>query len=244
MSGNGKAATHSASGLSDVWPLANTKMLPYYFTAPGDSSDIAGALASTLPEYSTEPLMNYTVDYSTTSGSRPRWSAPANPHKYSNMSENDAKAVTFTSSILTQTVQVTGHPVVHVWLSTEAPDLDLFVYLEEVSQNGNSIYITEGVLRASNRALREAPYRYLDLPFHTFYETDVLPVPAGEPVELIFDLLPTSFQFASGKQIRVTIAFADAGNFATPTLDPAPTVYLLQDADHSSFIELPIVGNP
>ncbi len=160
------------------------------------------------------------------------------------MKINDAKAITFTTPVLTQAVQVSGHPVVHVWLSTQASDLDLFAYLEEVDKKGNSTYITENCLRASHRALAQAPYRYLGLPFHTFFESDWRPIPSGEPVELVFDLLPTAYQFAPGRQIRLAFAFADAGNFTTPRLDPAPQVSLLQDADHPSYIELPVVQNP
>jgi putative CocE/NonD family hydrolase len=160
------------------------------------------------------------------------------------MRANDAKALTFTTPVLTQSRQVTGHPVLHVWLATEAPDLDLFAYLEEVDQQGNSTYITEGCLRASNRTLGQAPYEYFGLPFRTFYESDQQRIPSGEPAELVFDLLPTAYQFMAGKHIRVALAFADAGNFTTPVLDPAPVVHLLQDAAHPSFIELPMVENP
>jgi hypothetical protein len=59
---------------------------------------------------------------------------------------------------------------------------------------------------------------------------------------LIFDLLPTSYLFQVGNRIRVTIAFADADNFDTPILDPAPEVRLLRDATHASLVELPIVS--
>jgi predicted acyl esterase len=69
-------------------------------------------------------------------------------------------------------------------------------------------------------------------------------IPAGEPVELVFDLLPTAYQFSAGNQIRIALTFADAGNFTTPVLDPAPMVALLQDAEHPSFVDLPVVKNP
>ena len=138
-------------------------------------------------------------------------------------------------------VQVIGHPVAHVWLSSDAPDLDVFAYLEEVGANGDSTYITEGNLRASHRTLGQAPYDNLGLPYHSYFKSDQKLIPAGEPVELVFDLLPTAYQFARGKRIRITIAFADADNFETPALDPAPKLRLLRDANHPSFIQLPVV---
>jgi predicted acyl esterase len=66
-------------------------------------------------------------------------------------------------------------------------------------------------------------------------------IPAGQPLELVFDLRPTAWQFPQGSQMRITIAFADAGNFDTPVLDPPPTVQLLREAAHPSFVDLPIV---
>jgi hypothetical protein len=55
---------------------------------------------------------------------------------------------------------------------------------------------------------------------------------------------PTAWHFPPGKQIRITVAFADAGSFATPILTPAPTLQILRDKNHLSYIELPIVQYP
>lgn len=160
------------------------------------------------------------------------------------MRANDEKALTYTTPPLETNVEVTGHPVVYLWLVTDAPDLDVFVYLEEVDGKGNSTYITEGNLRASHRALSAAPYDNLGLPHHSHYECDLEPIPAGEPFELIFDLLSTSYLFQAGNRIRITVAFADADNFDTPVLGPAPTLKLLRNNSFSTYIELPVVHNP
>ena len=44
------------------------------------------------------------------------------------------------------------------------------------------------------------------------------PIPSLAPIELVFDLLPTAYEFSRGQRIRITIAFADKGNFDTPVL--------------------------
>jgi hypothetical protein len=59
---------------------------------------------------------------------------------------------------------------------------------------------------------------------------------------LSFDFLATSYLFQADNRIRITIAFADADNFDTPILDPAPEVRLLKDASHASLVELPMVS--
>jgi hypothetical protein len=60
----------------------------------------------------------------------------------------------------------------------------------------------------------------------------------GEPVELVFDLLPTSRLYPRGSRIRLAITCADADNFDTPILDPAPEIQLQRNARHASFIDL------
>ena len=63
------------------------------------------------------------------------------PHKYPDMRSHDALALTYTTPPLARATNIIGHPVIHLWLSTEAPDLDPFVYLEEVDWR-NSTYIS------------------------------------------------------------------------------------------------------
>ncbi len=57
----------------------------------------------------------------------------------------------------------------------------------------------------------------------------------------MFDLLPTSKLFHKGNRIRIAITGADADNFETPILDPAPEIHLLRNATYASFVELPII---
>ena len=156
---------------------------------------------------------------------------------------NDKKGLTYTSPPLSSDLEVTGHPVVHLWVSSSAGDGDFFVYLEDVSEANYSKYITEGNLRASYRAISAAPYEYLGLPYHRSNAEDIADLP-DEPVELVFDLLPTSYVFEAGHRIRITITCADKDNYLTPQLDPPPTVQLYREADHASYIELPIIPNP
>jgi putative CocE/NonD family hydrolase len=228
---------------SEQWPLPNQQMTRFYL-AEGRTGSVAsvndGFLRPELPG-NPDSVDAYTVDYSTTSGGDARWSAVVKDGRYPARRANDEKALTYTTPPLEDDVEVTGHPVVHLWLVTDAADLDVFAYLEEVDAKGNVAYVTEGNLRASHRALNEAPYNNLALPYHRSFEQDVTPIPAGKPVELVFDLLPTSKLFRKGNRIRVAIACADADNFDTPILDPVPEMRLMRNATYASFIELPII---
>jgi putative CocE/NonD family hydrolase len=239
-----KSGWHSAW----KWPLPDEKLTNYYFdgTHSGRVDSVNdGTLSLALP-VTTAGVDEYHVDYSTTTGTATRWTAGYNvmsPVYPTTLMFNDEKGLTYTSSPLTAEVEVTGHPVVHLWVTSSARDGDFFVYLEDVTEASFSKYITEGNLRASHRAISTAPYNYLGLPYHRSYAEDIVDLP-DQPVELVFDLLPTSYVFDAGHRIRVTITCADKDTALTPQLDPPPTIHLYREADHASYIVLPIIPNP
>jgi len=236
------ASKKDAWRTSAQWPLANQKLTRFYFGEgkTGSVASINDGFLRPEPQHDKDAADVYTVDYSTTSGKYSRWYAVNWPRNYPNMQTNDQKALTYTTPPLESDMEVTGHPVVHLWFVTDASDLDFFVYLEEVD-GSRSTYLTEGNLRASHRALSKAPFNNLGLPYHRHYKSDLAPIAAGEPVELVFDLLTTSYLFRSGNHIRITVTCADADNFETPALDPAPKIRLLRDTAHASFVEFPII---
>jgi len=225
------------------WPIEKQKLTRFYFRE-GKTGSITslndGFLATEAPT-AQDAFDAYSVDYTTTSGKHSRWTAVNWPRDYPDMSSNDKKALTFTTYPLDTDLEVTGHPVAHLWLSTDASDIDVFVYLEEVDSKNRSTYITEGNLRASHRKLSQAPFNNMGLPYHSHYQSDWAQIRAGKPAELAFSLLPTSYRFHKGSRIRTTIVCADADNFDTPIIKPAPTLHLLRDMHHPSFIQLPVV---
>jgi putative CocE/NonD family hydrolase len=228
---------------TEVWPLDDQEMTRYYFGAGASGGATPVTTGTLTPSSPTAPEASdaYRVDYTTTTGTKARWTAVNWAHQYPDLSAHDAKALTYTTAPLPTAVQVVGHALVHVWCSCDAPDVDLFAYLEEVDGNGHATYITEGNLRASHRGVSQAPYENLGLPYHTHFQSELQPILAGEPVELVFDLLPTAYQFQQGHRIRLTIACADADNFATLSLNPAPTLHVLRETSHPSSLDLPIV---
>jgi putative CocE/NonD family hydrolase len=225
------------------WPLLNEEPTSYYFVAgpTGTVDSVNDGSLSTRPPTGGNGKDTYVVDYTTTSGKATRWTnGYGGGFEYPDMSANDAKGVTYTSSALDSDTEVTGHPIVHLWVSSTAEDGDFFVYLEEVDKQGVSHYITEGTLRASHRVLSEPPFDYLGLPYHRSFEEDVVALPQ-EPVELFLDLHPTSNLFDVGHRIRVTVTCSDRDNALTPELQPSPTVTMYRNSDYPSHIVLPII---
>jgi putative CocE/NonD family hydrolase len=229
------------------WPLPESVPTPYYFDS-GRSGSVAstndGRLVKTAPGAS-GTKDDYHVDYATTSGTTTRWdNTVGEGFGYPDRTPQDVKSLTYTTERLKTEVEVTGFPVVHLWVSSTATDGDFFAYLEEVTAEGAARYVTEGCLRASLRTMSAAPYDNLGLPYHQAFDTDIGPLQPGEPVELVFSLEPTSIVFNKDHRIRLTIACADADNAATPRLDPAPTISIYRDKDKASFVSLPVVPKP
>lgn len=229
---------NSAWRTAPKWPLQDEQRTRFYFSSDGSSEQ---GLLTTRKSTSNDAFDAYTVDYSTTSGVNSRWNSVIQEMDYPDMALNDRKAITYTTAPLEDDREITGHPVVHLFIVTQARDIDFFVYLEELDSRGQSTYITEGCLRASHRALGRAPFNNGELPFHRSFKEDLKSLPPGKPVELTLDLLPTSRLFRRGNRIRIAITCADADSFKTPVLSPAPAVHILRNGRYASFVELPIV---
>lgn len=84
------------------------------------------------------------MDYSASSGTTTRRdNAVGGGFGYGDMAANDSKGLTYTTRPLPGDTEVTGHPTVHLRVSSTAPDGDFFVYLQEVDSRGASHYVTD-----------------------------------------------------------------------------------------------------
>ena len=197
---------------SSGWPLANERRTPFYFDA--------GKLGGSAPATQGETRMQVVYGVDDTSF----WKS----------------GMSFVSAPLGEDTEITGHPVAQVWLATTATDADLIARIDDLAPDGTANYVgVEGKLRASMRALADAPYENLGLPWHPGTEASRQPLQPGQPVELTFDLMPMSYLFKAGHRIRVTLQFADAR--ATAKADPAPWVTVFHGPGAASRIILPVI---
>jgi predicted acyl esterase len=93
-----------------------------------------------------------------------------------------------------------------------------------------------GQLRASRRALAEAPFNNLGLPWHSHLQKDAKPLAANKPEEIVFDLLPISYIFKAGHKVRVTLTFTDVDR-----KENKAAVRVLRDPTHASRLVLPVI---
>lgn len=155
------------------------------------------------------------------------------------------KALAFDSPPLTQQTVMAGSGSVDLWLRSTAPDTDLEVTLTELRPDGQELYVQNGWLRASHRALDASKSTVLQ-PWHSDTQADAAPLPAGQFVEARVALFPFAHVFNAGSRIRITVE-APGGNRPFWTFaDLAANGTVTNDIAHSwrypSKVVLPVIG--
>ena len=227
-------ATHAEEWrAAPSWPPVSGKRS--FYTAPGRQ------LAAARPNDGTSD--EQCADFTAGSGTQTRYERIAGidaTNYYNDWQEREGKLLSFTTPPLDQPLEIAGHPIVSLWLSSSEPDAALFAYLSEIEADGTTRYVTEGVLRAIHRAEAPAPREYRTTwPFRTFARKDAKPMPIGEPQLLKFALLPIAWRFAKGSRIRLSIAGADADHFAQTPHGRPPLLTVHSGGEQATVLELP-----
>ncbi|MBN1351602.1 CocE/NonD family hydrolase [candidate division KSB1 bacterium] len=201
--------------------------------------------------------------YGSNGGNRWLGIAGNEPDSLPSRNQADARALCYQTQPLERDMEVTGHPVVTLWLTSTADYGDIFVYLSDVDPAGKSVLVTEGQLRAGFAGLYDndqmiethAGIDVLpDLPWHGFKKqqyTDKI-FANGNLVTLTIDFHPTSWVFKKGHQLRLSIACSDFPTFRLhPKLCPAndpddpqnivPEISVHYGGSRQSCIELPVI---
>lgn len=218
---------------SDVWPIAGTEVTRYFFNADN------GLSTNTPTE--TDASDSYKVDFGVSTSKNNRWTTQmGGPVKnLNNRNEMDERMLVYTSAPVTEDIQITGTPVVRLKMTSTHEDGAVIVYLEDVDENGNSTYITEGGLRLIHRKEQVQDDKHFNM--HSFNELDAQPMVEGEIEEVAFKLWPTSVLIKKGHSIRIAIAGADKSVFDKCPKRGTPTYEIMRNLVNMSFVELPIV---
>ncbi len=240
------------------WPLKRQQLTDYFFSQEKMLSK----------KQSTEGADTYKADFTHDStygkSKASRWHMIPVPKNVPMRNEQDKKALTYTTDKLENDTEVTGHPIIDLWVSSSTDDSDFFVFLEDISENGDAVVVTEGALRGgfakqhSNDKMILAGKKNIKvlpaLPFHGYeindYDDNVFS--QGKVVLLKFDLQPTSWIFKKGHRIRVSIACSNWPTFRlNPKLSPnnspndpqnrIPTITVHHNSEYPSRITLPVI---
>jgi uncharacterized protein len=221
---------------SETWPPPNASSVEFFFSGENRLKADRPAEPDAFDLYQVNP--------ETGTSDSARWNSIANitgaSIAYPDRKERDRLLLCYDSPPLEADMIVTGHPVITLFVESPAPDGQFFAYLEELDEEGNVFYVTEGMLRAIHRKLSDAepPYSF-PAPYRTFNKADAAPLAAGEVARLTFDLIPVSHRFKKGHSIRIAIAGADKDHFPVMPGDP-PEIRVHRNSNHPSGIVLPV----
>jgi putative CocE/NonD family hydrolase len=220
---------------SDTWPPPGVRMHVYYLAKDNQ-------LSRTQPSESDGSDL-YKVDNLVGSGKKSRWRtltlSVRGAKLYPDRRGRDNKLLVYTSQPLERDLEVTGHPLVRFYISSNTEDACVFVYLEDVDEKNSVTMVTEGQLRAMHRRL-EGVYNGT-IPHRSFLKRDANPLFPGEIIELEFDLIPTSYLFKKYHSIRIAVAGADQDHFA-PLSGVPPLLTFYRNERFPSCLELPVVN--
>lgn len=218
---------------ADNWPPIETSTR--FFV--GDDNSLAGD-----PPRSGED--KYQVDFTTGTGAETRYERIAGIDSrdyYRDWQGRTARMLCYNSAPLATAMELAGHGLADLWLSSSEPDIALFVYLTEVEAGGTERYVTEGLLRALHRKERPAPESYRTTwPFRSFARGDAAPLVPGKVERIRIPLLPVAWRFSAGSQIRLSIAGADDDHCGQVPHGRPPLLDLFRGEGHASALELPL----
>ena len=222
---------------ADQWPLSEAETTSLYLAADG-------ALSPEKPNRS-DASDTHRPDFRAGTGHRTRYerlSTIAVEAYYDDWHGRDERMLTYTSEPLSKDRTLSGHPVVTLHFASSEKDGSFFVYLEDVDPDGRTRYVTEGMLRAMHRKVRETPAGLQWVgPYHSLEEADAALLTPGEPAELAFSLYPTSWRFREGHKIRIAIAACDGDHFSHIPAGRIPELTFHRNAARASRIELPFI---
>ncbi|SER68084.1 CocE/NonD family hydrolase [Salisediminibacterium halotolerans] len=215
------------------WPLERTDYTEMYFCSGGQLSFSPEGLSSAFtytynPEQPVPTIGGSTLFYQGIN------SGP--------LEQKDTAArgdvLVFETPLLENDMEVTGPVAVTLFAATDAIDTDFTAKLTDVSPNGNSIILTEGIVRAS----------YAGKTSNTSQEK----FQAGKAVKYLIDLWATSNTFFAGHRIRVEISSSNFPKYAvnlntggsvvedTQAVSAEQTIFT--GGETASFITLPVIA--
>ena len=228
------------------WPLARAVNTHYYLHSNGGANSLHGNgyLTTDLPEHDESASDKYDYDPNNpviTRGGALLLSPEYPPGPFDQQpTESREDVLVYTSGELKEDLEVTGPIKVHLWAVSSAPDTDFVARLVDVHDDGYAQNLTDGIIRARYRHFERG-------------ETPSLIEP-GKAYEYEIDLWATSNVFKAGHRIRLEVTSSNfprwdrnpntGHDFGTDTEMVVAHQTILHDAEHASYIVLPIVPVP
>ena len=154
----------------------------------------------------------------------------------------DGTSAAFVSEPLDDDHVLLGSASVELWLESTADDTDVEVTLSEIRPDGTEMYVQNGWLRASHRAVdpaRSKPRR----PWQTHHPADQEPLPDDDFVSMEIEIFPFGHVFREGSQVKLAVE-SPGGNrdlWGFGVIQEPATNSIGHTAEMPSKLSLPLV---
>jgi putative CocE/NonD family hydrolase len=184
------------------WPLPDTTYVDYHLVSDGPANTAAGdgvlqtdaATEDRVATFLYDPLRPVP-----TLGGRvmlPTTANAAGPVDQRPVETRD-DVLCYTTPVLDEPLEVTGHIALRLFVSSSAVDTDFTGKLVDVFPDGRAIFLTDGIMRARYRSSLDDPEL----------------LTPGEVYELTLDLSVTSNVFLPGHRIRLEVSSSNFPRF-------------------------------
>ena len=220
------------------WPVPSTPTT-WYFGPDGSLVDAApGATAADSYVYDPSHQHDTTIAGANTAAT---W---VKLPKFLWYPPKSGTALAYQTAPLDHDVTVVGNSSVDLWLKSTAPDTDIQVTVTEVRPDGQEVYVQNGWLRASDRALLAGSTQLR--PQHPLTEAAVQMLPSGKYSLARVEVFPFAHVFRAGSRIRVIID-APGGSRPAWSFDDLPAQghqvnTIGRGGAYASRIVLPVVS--
>jgi uncharacterized protein len=217
-----------------TFPLENTRWTNVYLRKDGRLTD-------------SKPKKDEGSDSYFSGSPRQSWSYQAGHTAGSPLTtEGGPDELTYTSGKFTRPVAMIGPATATLYVSSTAPDTELFVQVIDTAPDGTRYYLQRGMLKASHRAISRSlsdktsagmiyrPHRPHTNP--TFIEP-------GRVYEYLIEIFPIGHVFRPGHRLEIKIHTPPAVDsyYAYVPKRPAGINTVLHDDKRASHLTLPVV---
>jgi hypothetical protein len=183
------------------WPLRRARATPWYLHGPGRDGEARSLSAVPPGDEAPDDYLYDPADPAPTVGGSTSLPAllfgnSSGPHDQRRV-EQRPDVLTYTSAPLERPLEATGPLEVRLFAATDAPDTDFVAKLMDVSPDGESRILAEGILRARFRDGFDRPR----------------PVEPGAVQAYRIDLVATAYVFAAGHRVRVAVTSSSFPRF-------------------------------
>lgn len=221
---------------NQAFPLENTRWTDVFFGPEGTlSTERPGKNGGSDMYFSGSPRQSWSYQGGHTGGS-----------PFTTEDANGADELVFTSKRFNEPTAMIGPATATLFMSSTAPDTEMFVQIIDEAPDGSRYYVQRGMLKASHRAIM--PGLSDRLPNGTIYRphrphTNPTLIEPGKIYKYLVEIFPFGHVFRPGHKLIVKVHTPPAVDsyYAYIPKRPAGINTLYHDAEHPSSLMLPFV---